>query len=66
MSPDRTQPPDDARLDLLDTRADYIIETEDNGRVSAVSAYVIKELVEEVRRLRRIIAVPPKSGGATQ
>jgi len=66
MSPDRTQPPDDARLDLLDTRADYIIETEDNGRVSVISAYAMKELIEEIRRLRRIIAVPPKSGGATQ
>jgi hypothetical protein len=63
MTPDG--PPDDARLDLLETRADYIIETEDNGRVSAVSAYAVKELVEEVRRLRRIIAVPPKPGAGT-
>ena len=66
MSPDRTQPPDDARLDLLDTRADYIIETEDNGRAAVVSGYVVKELIEEIRRLRRIIAVPPKPGGARQ
>ena len=55
---------DDHELDLLESRADYILETEDNGRVSAVSAYAIKELVEEVRRLRRIIAVPAKPGGA--
>ena len=57
-------PPDDARLDLLETRADYEIETEDDGRVSVVSAYAMKELIEEIRRLRRIIALPPKPGGA--
>ena len=59
------EPPSEDRLDLLETRADYIIETEDNGRTAVVSGYVVKELIEEIRRLRRIIAVP-KPGGATQ
>ena len=64
MSPDQTQPPDDQTLDLAETRADYIIETEDNGRVAVVSAYTIKQFVEEIRRLRRIIAALPNPGGA--
>jgi len=62
MTPDG--PPDDAKLDLWESRADYAIATEDNGRVSVISAYAMKEAIEEIRRLRRIIAVPPKPAGA--
>ena len=63
MPPDG--PPDEAQLDLWESRADYAIATEDNGRVSVISAYAMKEAIEEIRRLRRIIAVPPKSGAGT-
>ena len=43
----------DERLDRIAMRNDYAIETEnDAGCASAVSPWDVKDLIEEVRRLR--------------
>ena len=41
-----------ARLDRMEQRADYVLDSEDDGRSSIISAADVKDLIEEVRRLR--------------
>jgi len=41
-----------ARLDRMEQRADYVLDSEDDGRSSIISAADVKDLIAEVRRLR--------------
>jgi len=46
----------DDDLDRLETRADYALGTEDDGRVLLIPPQTIKDLIAEFRRLRAELA----------
>jgi hypothetical protein len=50
------------RRDLLRKRAEYELETEDDGRVAAVSAATVLELLDELERMY-VLFYGPCSGG---
>ena len=45
----------DSRLDLLQKRAEYELDTQDDGRACVVAAEDVLEVIEEVRRLQKFI-----------
>jgi len=45
----------DTRLDLLQKRAEYELDTQDDGRACVVAAEDVLELVEEVRALQKFV-----------
>jgi hypothetical protein len=42
----------DDDLDRIESRVDYVLGTEDDGRVMLIPPQAIKELITEFRRLR--------------
>jgi hypothetical protein len=46
----------DEDLDRLEKRADYALETEDDGRALIITPQTIKQLISEFRRLRADLA----------
>lgn len=49
----------DEDLDRLEKRADYALETEDDGRPLIITPQTIKQLIAEFRRLRAELAAVP-------
>ncbi len=47
-------------LDRIESRVDYALGTEDDGRVMLIPPQTIKELITEFRRLRTDRAVTPE------
>jgi hypothetical protein len=47
-------------LDRIESRVDYALGTEDDGRVMLIPPQTIKELITEFRRLRTDRAVAPE------
>ena len=52
-----------ARLDRMEQRADYVLDSEDDGRSSIISAADVKDLIEEVRHLRERYEPGPGRAG---
>jgi len=46
----------DSRLDLLQKRAEYELDTQDDGRACVVAAEDVLELIDEVRALKKFVS----------
>ena len=46
----------DSRLDLLQKRVEYELDTQDDGRACVVAAEDVLELIDEVRALKKFVS----------
>ena len=53
----------DDDLNRLETRVDYAIHTEDDGRALIIAPQTIKDLITELRRLRTQLSAAPRGSG---
>ena len=55
----------DDDLSRLETRVEYAIHTEDDGRALIIAPQTIKDLITELRRLRTQVTAAPKQSGTS-
>ena len=55
----------DDDLDRLETRVDYAIRTEDDGRALIIAPQAIKDLITEFRHLRTEPSAAPRRSGTS-